>query len=103
MRWSWCLNCKNPYPVDDAAIENDKINPPEFTCKCERHEPKSQGVTIYVQPDLKPYKNIIDGQVIDGRRAHKEFLKRNGVVENPDPSPRLKERLYEAKHGVKHG
>jgi len=34
-----------------------------------------------VMGDLKPYRNVIDGKEVDGRVAHREFLKRNNVIE----------------------
>ena len=33
----------------------------------------------YVQDDLAPYRNVIDGNMVEGRRQHEEFLRRNGV------------------------
>lgn len=102
MRWIYCRECKNPYPADEEARENDRINPPDFLCSCDR-EKSTKVHAHYIQPDITPYKNIIDGGIISSRREHKEFLKRNNVRENPDPPPALKERLYEAKHGAKHG
>ena len=31
--------------------------------------------------DLEPYQNIVDRKWITGRRQHREFLKRNNLVE----------------------
>ena len=31
--------------------------------------------------DIPDYRNMIDGKTVSGRRAHREFLKRNNVVE----------------------
>ncbi len=102
MRWVYCRDCKNPYPADEEAEKSDRINPPVFFCACDR-EKSSNPHVHYVLGELKPYKNIIDGKMITSRREHREFLKRNGVEERPDPPPALKERLYEQKHGARHG
>lgn len=34
-----------------------------------------------VMGDLKPYRNMVDGKEVDGRVAHREFLKRNNLIE----------------------
>jgi hypothetical protein len=31
--------------------------------------------------DMQPYRNIVDGKVIGGRRQHREFLRSRGLVE----------------------
>ena len=36
---------------------------------------------IHVISDLKPYKGMMDGKMVDGRRQHRDYLKRHGVVE----------------------
>lgn len=47
--------------------------------------PEAEYEGHYVQGDLKPYRNIVDGKVIEGRRQHEDFLKRNNceVYEGP--------------------
>lgn len=37
-----------------------------------------------VMPDLKPYKSMATGEMIEGRAAHREHLKRNNLVEIGD-------------------
>lgn len=103
MRWTFCRECKNPRPADEAAEENDRRNPSEFSCRCEKHETGAPQRAPYVLGELKPYRNVIDGKMISSRREHREFLKRNNVRECPDAPAALKERLYEQKHGAKHG
>lgn len=36
---------------------------------------------IQVIKDLEPYKNVIDGRVIGGRKQHRDFLKAHGCIE----------------------
>jgi hypothetical protein len=45
---------------------------------------------MHIIPDIAPYRNIIDGKVVAGRRQHREFLKTHRVVEvgNEKPVPR---------------
>jgi hypothetical protein len=38
----------------------------------------------YIQDDVKPYQSMIDGRMIEGRRDHREHLKRNNCVEAAD-------------------
>lgn len=62
----------------------------------------------YIRDDIKPYQSMIDGNMIEGRKAHREHLKRNNCIEaadmplkNPErpKDNSLKERLiYEVMH-----
>jgi hypothetical protein len=42
----------------------------------------------YVQPDIAPYKSMIDGRMITSRSQHRAHLKENGCIEvgNEDPT-----------------
>jgi hypothetical protein len=42
-----------------------------------------------IMRDLAPYKNMLDGSIIDGRAAHRKFLKDNNLMElgNEKPIP----------------
>lgn len=48
--------------------------------------------------DLKPYQNVIDWQVVDGRRAHREFLARHGVEVRDDTPAWMKEKDYNERY-----
>ncbi len=48
--------------------------------------PAKSGIMIH--SDLEPYENIIDGTVVDGRAAHREFLKKHDVREVGNERPR---------------
>ncbi len=39
---------------------------------------------FYVRGDLAPYRSMCDGSMVDGRAAHREHLKKHGVVEIGD-------------------
>lgn len=55
----------------------------------------------YVREDVKPYKSMITGEFIEGKKAHREHLKRHNCVEaadmplkNPErPKDNLKEQI----------
>lgn len=60
----------------------------------------------YVIPDIKPYRSMADGKMVEGRRQHREMLKANNCYEVGDqthhlkpkqmtPPPGLKQRLIE--------
>jgi hypothetical protein len=38
----------------------------------------------YVRDDVKPYQSMIDGRMIEGKKAHREHLKRNNCIEAAD-------------------
>lgn len=38
----------------------------------------------YIRDDVKPYQSMIDGTMIEGRKMHREHLKRNHCIEAGD-------------------
>jgi hypothetical protein len=48
----------------------------------------SKGRYHYVQPDITPYKSMIDGQMVTSRSQHRRHLKAHGCIEvgNEDPT-----------------
>ncbi len=46
----------------------------------------------YVQPDITPYKSMIDGRMITSRSQHRAHLKENGCIEvgNEDPTREMR-------------
>jgi len=40
--------------------------------------------THLIMPDYQPYKSMVTGEMIEGRAAHREHLKRHNVVEVGD-------------------
>ena len=51
----------------------------------------AQGRYHYVQPDIQPYKSMIDGSMITSRSQHRRHLKANNCIEvgNDDPARHL--------------
>lgn len=41
----------------------------------------SRPTTHHVMPDIKPYRSMADGSIIEGRSQHREHLKRHNCVE----------------------
>ena len=62
----------------------------------------------YVQPDIQPYKSMIDGRMVTSRSEHRRHLKANNCIEigNEDPTKHIrkpaedKTRLERIKHLV---
>ena len=65
---------------------------------------------VMIMPDIEPYQNMVDGQMITSRSQHREFLKKHNLVEVGNEvkahldqvkrkdiprDPRLKQRLIE--------
>lgn len=58
----------------------------------------------YIMPDIQPYRSMADGTIVEGRRQHREMLKRNNCIEIGNekqvarpktPPPGLKETLIQ--------
>ena len=51
----------------------------------------AQGRYHYVQPDITPYKSMIDGKIVTSRSQHRRHLKANNCIEvgNDDPARHL--------------
>ena len=69
------------------------------------------GKSLHVLGDMEPYRNIVDGAVIGGRRQHRDFLKSRGLVEvgnenvqqsyQPPPDPVADIRRAMDEHGYR--
>ena len=60
----------------------------------------AKGRYHYVQPDIQPYKSMIDGQMVTSRSQHRRHLKANNCIEvgNEDPSKHIrKERVVDTR------
>jgi hypothetical protein len=62
---------------------------------------QQDNTSAYIMADYQPYKSMVTGEMIDGRKAHREHLKRHNLVvaeqssarpQKPDGG-RLKEQL----------
>lgn len=47
-----------------------------------------------IASDIAPYRSPLGDHVIDGRRAQREELKRNGMVINDNPAPKFDREEY---------
>ena len=47
----------------------------------------------YISADIGPYKSMVTGEMIEGRRQHREHLKRHNVVEAADIKPTPKPQV----------
>lgn len=61
--------------------------------------PPSRRTHIIVD-DLKPYKSIVDGEMIDGRRAHREHMVKHDMQEVGSSIPRFLKDKYEREHTI---
>ena len=59
--------------------------------------PSSRRAHIVVD-DLKPYKSMLDGEMISGRREHREHLRKNDMQEVGSSMPRFLKDKYEREH-----
>lgn len=64
--------------------------------------------SAYVQPDIQPYRSMVDGTMITSRSQHREHLRKHGVVEVgndwkraptgiPDADPQHRKELIRAQ------
>lgn len=54
-----------------------------------------------IMPDLQPYKSMVTGEMIEGRKAHKEHLKQHRMIEIGNEGHHLKPKPYEPAPGLK--
>jgi len=73
--------------------------------------PRPANAAHNIIPDIQPYKSMVTGEMIQGRRQHREHLRTHNVVEvgdqvhtmkpyGPKPLPGLKQRLIEVTNAV---
>jgi hypothetical protein len=61
--------------------------------------PHKSGPTII--PDIAPYKSMVTGEIIDGRKAHREHLMRHNVVEVGNDFDKPKPRPVQTPPGLR--
>lgn len=69
------------------------------------------GSGLQIIPDIEPYRNVIDGKVIGGRRQHRDFLRAHGCIEVgnervqrreaplPEPDMAIKKAFHDLGYG----
>ena len=74
----WVWSGKKPYTGKLVHVPGPKIN-------------ANPDGGIQVIKDIEPYRNMIDGKVIGGRRQHRDFLRAHGCIEvgNEQPKPKV--------------
>jgi hypothetical protein len=78
----WVWSGKKPYTGKLVFRPGPKLNAGQ-----------SPGEGLQVIRDLEPYKNIIDGKVIGGRKQHRDFLRAHGCIEvGTEPHNKIKPR-----------
>lgn len=55
----------------------------------------------YVMPDIQPYQSMVTGEMVGGRRQHREHLKAHGVVEVGNSFDKATPKPYEPPKGLK--
>lgn len=57
----------------------------------------------YVIPDIEPYRSVITGEVISGRRQHRDHLRAHGCIEvgNEKPKPPQRPEMSPAGPDIK--
>jgi hypothetical protein len=71
LRSRLCNHCKQWNPVHEWQYGCP-------ACGESNHVPKAD---YRVMPDLKPYKSVVTGELIGGRRQHREHLNRHNLME----------------------
>lgn len=61
--------------------------------------PGPSGPTII--PDIKPYRSMIDGSIIEGRRQHREHLQANGCIEVGNEKLKPRQDTWTATAGLR--
>lgn len=56
----------------------------------------------HVMPDIKPYKSMVTGEIISGRRQHREHLKRHGCVEVGNDLPKAPQGIPDTNPQQRH-
>ena len=73
------------YEVIDDVVMLDKRN-------------QESVASYYVMDDIKPYRSMVDGSIIESRSKHKAHLKQHGMVEiGNEPMRESKPQSYDSK------
>lgn len=72
----------------------------ELVWAAEPPEEKSAG--YYIMPDTAPYQSMVDGSMIEGRKQHREHLRRHSLMEVGNETKYLKPYgQYKSPPGLK--
>jgi hypothetical protein len=56
---------------------------------------------FFVMGDIQPYRSMCDGSMVEGRRQHREHLRRHNVVEVGNDFDKRPQKAVETPRGVK--
>ena len=56
---------------------------------------------FYVVPDIQPYQSMVDGSMISSRSAHREHLRKHGVIEIGNETKHFGQRRKYDSKGLK--
>jgi hypothetical protein len=73
--------------------------PYELIPEDEYHRPAQAG--FFVVPDIQPYQSMVTGEVIGGRRQHREHLRQHNVVEVGNELDKATPKPWEPPKGLK--
>lgn len=63
-------------------------------------EPRANGVLV--MGDIQPYRSMVDGRIIEGRRQHREHLRAHRLIEVGNETKHLmKQPKYQSAPGLK--
>lgn len=60
-----------------------------------------QEAGFFVMGDINPYKSMVTGEMIEGRRQHREHLRRHNVVEVGNELDKRPQKAVETPKGLK--
>lgn len=72
--------------------------PENWPAECMDHYRKRKGedrIGLQIMKDIEPYKNVVDGGVIGGRKQHRDFMRSRGLVEIGNE--KVEKKPYEPK------
>lgn len=80
-RSRFCRVCRDFHDVDEPWPE-----------ACYGHFGIQADESIQVVRDMEPYRSMIDGSVIDGRKRHRDHLKAHGCIEVGNDTSHIKRK-----------
>ncbi len=87
-----CTDCKNEF----ALVLSMRDDRPTECVHC-GGELQRVIVPPMIAPDLAPYQSIVTGEMISGRKAHRDHLEQHGLVEIGDQSSKRQKAYKETE------
>lgn len=75
--------------------------PPYRLVPAEEYVSPHRSAGYFVMPDIQPYQSMVTGEMIQGRRQHREHLRQHGVIEVGNELDKAKPRTPEPPKGLK--